>query len=125
MRKETMKINGNDVEFKVTDLGYNFGDPIRNGTVVEISSEEWFCRLSDGDACKVGLYAYHKKNQAFGAAAKAYLESLFSGWRCNITSRIFLRMVRCHLPSVLFIAGIGPSEDWQTLLAPLWIAISL
>lgn len=42
MRKETMKINGNDVEFKVTDLGYNFGDPIRNVTVVEISSEEGF-----------------------------------------------------------------------------------
>ena len=77
MRTETMKINGKNVNFKITDLGYNYGDPVRNGTVVEISNEEGFCRLSDGDAGKVGLYAYHEKNKAFVAASKAYLASLF------------------------------------------------
>lgn len=48
MRHETMQINGKNVQFKVTDLSYNQGDPIRNGVVVEISNEERFCRLSDG-----------------------------------------------------------------------------
>lgn len=116
MRKETMKINGKNVNFKVTDLGYNCGDPIRNGTVVEISSEEGFCRLSDGDAGKVGLYAYHEKNKAFGAAAKAYLASLFPGMEMNYYFPDIPRGDgKMPSPPVLFMAGIGPSEDGQTL----------
>lgn len=116
MRTETMKINGNKVEFKVTDLGYNYGDPVRNGTVVEISNEEGFCRLSDGDAGKVGLYAYHEKNKAFVAASKAYLESLFPGMEMNYYFPYIPRGDgKMPSPPVLFMAGIGPSEDGQTL----------
>lgn len=115
MRTETMKINGNDVEFKVTDLGYNYGDPVRNGTVVEISNEEGFCRLSDGDAGKVGLYAYHEKNKAFVAAAKAYLASLFPGMEMNYYFPDILKDGKMPSPPVLFMAGIGPSEDEKTL----------
>ena len=40
-----------------------------NGTIVEISSEENFCRLSDGDAGKVALYELHQKSKASAAAA--------------------------------------------------------
>ena len=115
MRIETMKINGNDVEFKVTDLGYNYGNPVRNGTVVEISNEKGFCRLSDGDAGKVGLYAYHEKNKAFVAAAKAYLESLFPGMEMNYYFPDILKDGKMPSPPVLFMAGIGPSEDGKTL----------
>lgn len=115
MRIETMKINGNDVEFKVTDLGYNYGNPVRNGTVVEISNEKRFCRLSDGDAGKVGLYAYHEKNKAFVAAAKAYLESLFPGMEMNYYFPDILKDGKMPSPPVLFMAGIGPSEDGKTL----------
>ena len=115
MRTETMKINGNDVEFKVTDLGYNYGNPVRNGTVVEISNEKGFCRLSDGDAGKVGLYAYHEKNKAFVAAAKAYLESLFPGMEMNYYFPDILKDGKMPSPPVLFMAGIGPSEDGKTL----------
>ena len=115
MRIETMKINGNDVEFKITDLGYNYGNPVRNGTVVEISNEKGFCRLSDGDAGKVGLYAYHEKNKAFVAAAKAYLESLFPGMEMNYYFPDILKDGKMPSPPVLFMAGIGPSEDGKTL----------
>lgn len=115
MRKETMKINGNDIEFKVTDLGYNYGDPVRNGTVVEISNEEGFCRLSDGDAGKVGLYAYHEKNKAFVAASKVYLASLFPGMEMNYYFPDIPKDGKMPSPPVLFMAGIGPSEDGQTL----------
>ena len=109
MKKETMKINGNDVEFKVTDLGYNFGDPTRNGTVVEISSNEGFCRLSDGDAGKIGLYAYHMSNMAFNAAAKLYLTTLFPGMELD-----------CYLPAsqprpLFHYLGFGPSLDGKKL----------
>lgn len=117
MRKETMTINGNKVEFKVTDLGYNSGDPIRNGTVVEmISPEERFCRLSDGDAGKVGLYAYHMKHNAFAAAANAYLKSLFPGMEV----RYYFPDIpdsdgKRPSPPVLYKVGIGPSEDGKSL----------
>ena len=117
MRKETMKINGTVVNFKVTDLGYNSGDPIRNGTVVEmISPEERFCHLSDGVAGKVGLYAYHMKNNAFAAAADAYLASLFPGMEV----RYYFPDIpdsdgKRPSPPVLYKAGIGPSEDGKSL----------
>lgn len=116
MYKESMKINGKNVEFKVTDLGYNFGDPVRNGTVVEISNEERFCRLSDGVPGKVGLYAYHEKNKAFSAAAKAYLAALFPGMKVGYYFSD-LPDENGKYPShlVLYMAGIGPSEDGKSL----------
>ena len=112
-----MEVNGDKVEFKVTDLGYNFGDPIRNGTVVEIDSDEGFCRLSDGDPGKLSLYAYHKEHSAFVAAAKAYLESMFPGMEVDYYFPDIKKEGKYPSPPVLYLIGIGPSEDGKTLYA--------
>jgi hypothetical protein len=84
--------------------------------VVEISSEEGFCRLSDGDAGKVSLYAYHKKNQAFGTVTKVYLASMFPG----IEVRYYFPDIpdadgKRPSPPALYMIGAGPSEDGKSL----------
>ena len=115
-RTESMKINGKDVKFEVKDLGYNLGDPIRNGTVIEISSEEGFCRLSDGDAGKVGLYAYHEHERASKAAKEAFLKGLFPGMEMKYYfPDIPDKDGRLPSRPVVYMAEIGPSEDGKTL----------
>ena len=111
-----MKINNENVEFVIKDLGYNYGDPIRNGTIVEISSEESFCRLSDGDAGKVALYEFHKKSKASAAAAEVYLDSLFPGMeRGYYFPSITYSDGKHPSPPVLYTIGVGPSEDGKHL----------
>ena len=116
MRVDIMKINGKEVPFVTKDLGFNCGDPIRNGTIVEISSEEGFCRLSDGDAGNVALYERHKKIEASTAAAEAYLNALFPGmehgyYHPSITDSDGKQ----PSPPVLYTLGVGPSEDGKHL----------
>lgn len=116
MRVDIMKINGNEVPFVIKDLGYNYGDPIRNGTIVEISSEENFCRLSDGDAGKVALYELHQKSKASAAAAEAYLDSLFPGMERGYYFPSITDSDGKHpSPPVLYTIGVGPSEDGKRL----------
>ena len=113
-----MKINNENVEFVVKDLGYNWGDPIKNGTVVELGNgdDDAFCRLSDGDAGKMALYEYHQKSKASAAAAEAYLDSLFPGMeRGYYFPSITDADGKQPSPPVLYTIGVGPSEDGKHL----------
>ena len=101
-----MKINNENVEFVVKD----------NGTIVEISSEEGFCRLSDGEAGRVALYERHKKIEASNAAAEAYLDSLFPGMKRGYYFPSITYSDGKHpSPPVLYTLGVGPSEDGKHL----------
>lgn len=113
-----MKINNETVEFVIKDLGFNCGDPIRNGTVVELrhNNDDAFCRLSDGDAGKVALYEHHKKIEASAAAAEVYLDSLFPGMeRGYYFPSITYSDGKHPSPPVLYTLGVGPSEDGKHL----------
>lgn len=119
---ETMEINGEEVSFAVKELGHNYGDPTRNGTIVELAHKEGnllsldddaFCRLSDGDAGKVALYVFHQKDKAADAAAVAYLSNLFPGMEICL----YLPGIDDKHPSppVLYEFGMGPSKDGKFL----------
>ena len=98
MRVDVMKINNENVEFVVKDLGYNYGDPIRNGTIVEISSEESFCRY------------------IFVSEIIADVDSLFPGMEMGYYFPSITYSDGKHpSPPVLYMLGVGPSEDGKHL----------
>ena len=117
-REETVSINGKDVKFEVKDLGYNWGDPVRNGVVVELknTSSERFCRTSDGENGMIALYFENEQSKASAKAAESYLAALFPG----MEQEYWIPSYPYPSEPVLREAGIGPSKDGKSLYLSSW-----